>query len=386
MIFSNNPPSLPSSDPQGAQACAVPPGRDGTAVIAVAAAPRTLPASSAQNAPVALETLHRQGKPVTVAGLAPCPSPGGGVNIWCLAAARACLNRGLSRDDAAAFIKAHITRSPRTGEIERAVDKVFNPGPEPQLRPSVKAVYSEGDLNALADKLPGFGFEQLKSLSPVDVRGVTAIQYLRHVFAKKERVILATRMTDPGTVWENDPQNPLSREDELDDFAHPVHGLGVWFLSNPVTGEFLQLERLKSASNPLGETLRAEENLTSYRHLVLESDDAPTEQWLRALVQLPLPIISIASSGGRSLHALVRVGASSSAEWHAIKAFVGPVLVTLGADKNALTAVRLTRLPGSYRSETGKWQELLFLNPNADETPICRLPPRPQIAVSNSNL
>lgn len=386
MIASNNPPWMPPVNPQGAETCAVPSANEGTAVIAVTATPRALPVSSSHNPATALNTQHRQGNSITVAGLASCPSPGGGVNVWCLAAARACLNQGLSRDDAAAFIKAHITRPPRTGEIERAVDKVFNPGPESKLRPSIKAVYSEGDLNALADKLPGFGFEQLESLSPVDVRGVTAIQYLRHVFAQKERVILATRMTDPGTVWENDPQNPLSREDELDDFANPVHGFGAWFLSNPVTGQFLRLERLKSASNPFGETLRAEENLTSYRHLVLESDDAPTEQWLRALVQLPLPIISIASSGGRSLHALVRVDASSSAEWHAIKAFVGPVLVTLGADKNAITAVRLTRLPGTYRSETGKRQELLFLNPKADETPICQLPPRQQITVSNSNL
>jgi len=42
-------------------------------------------------------------------------------------------------------------------------------------------------------------------------------------------------------------------------------------------------------------------------------------------------------------------------------------LCTLGADPKALTAVRLSRLPQCMRGETGKLQELLYLDPDATE-------------------
>jgi hypothetical protein len=53
--------------------------------------------------------------------------------------------------------------------------------------------------------------------------------------------------------------------------------------------------------------------VTSWRYAVLECDREPKEIWfgiwLRLLVQLPLPIISITDSAGKSAHALVRVNA-----------------------------------------------------------------------------
>jgi hypothetical protein len=60
---------------------------------------------------------------------------------------------------------------------------------------------------------------------------------------------------------------------------------------------------------------RSEESVTVFRHAVLESDAMAAEEWLRILVQLPLPIVSITSSGGRSLHALLRLEAKSKAGW-----------------------------------------------------------------------
>ena len=49
----------------------------------------------------------------------------------------------------------------------------------------------------------------------------------------------------------------------------------------------------------------------------------------------------------------------------------GPVLVTLGADPGALSAVRLTRLPQARRGD--RVQRLLYLNPAPDATPIIRM-------------
>jgi hypothetical protein len=60
-------------------------------------------------------------------------------------------------------------------------------------------------------------------------------------------------------------------------------------------------------------------------------------------------------------------------EWNEIKARIAPGLIIIGADKGAMSVVRLSRLPGSYRAEKKAWQELLFLNPHADGRPICNI-------------
>src|ERR1700756_5278317 len=110
------------------------------------------------------------------------------------------------------------------------------------------------------------------------------------------------------------------------------------------------------------------EGSTCFRFAVLESDCQPLEQWLRILVQLPMPIVSITSSGGESLHALVRVDASSKTDWDETIRALKPRLIQLGADPGALTAVRLTRLPNCYRGE--RLQKLIYLNPSPSGQPI----------------
>ena len=114
------------------------------------------------------------------------------------------------------------------------------------------------------------------------------------------------------------------------------------------------------------------ESVTAWRYAVLECDHEPKEIWwpiwLKILVQLKLRIVSLTTSGGKSVHALVRVDCASKEEWDAFKAEHLRPLVRLGACDGSLSAVRLTRLPGCYRGQN--LQELLYLNPDADGTPI----------------
>jgi hypothetical protein len=138
---------------------------------------------------------------------------------------------------------------------------------------------------------------------------------------------------------------------------------GVWFMANPVDGE--------SHWNPREEkdSRRSEESVTAWRYGVLESVKAPKNLWL--LVQLPLPIAAIYDSGGDSIHALILVDATSKAEWDRIvREELAPILVPLGADKAAMTAVRLTRLPNCRREQTGLIQSLLYLNLEPGYKPI----------------
>src|SRR5262249_4666909 len=107
----------------------------------------------------------------------------------------------------------------------------------------------------------------------------------------------------------------------------------------------------------------------------VESDKAPADLWLKALVQLPLRISAIYTSGKASVHALVRIDAESKADWDEIvRRKLLPILVTVGADPGAMTAVRLSRLPNCMRGETKQLQRLLYLNDRPDHTPIYARP------------
>ena len=84
------------------------------------------------------------------------------------------------------------------------------------------------------------------------------------------------------------------------------------------------------------------------------------------------PIAAIYTSGKRSIHALVRYDVASKAEWDAVKKSLLQIVAPLGADPAALTAVRLSRLPGCTRA--GEMQRLLYLCPNPQSTALRMLP------------
>ena len=76
---------------------------------------------------------------------------------------------------------------------------------------------------------------------------------------------------------------------------------------------------------------------------------------------------------------MVRVDAESKAHWDEIVNPLKPMLVQIGADPGCLTAVRLTRLPNTFRGPGPKQpsrqpQQLLYLNPEPDGTPIEQQP------------
>lgn len=307
--------------------------------------------------------------------LPPCPAPGDGVHIWILQAAWAGRKNGLSADSTLTAIRAAISRPPRLRELEEAVRKAFGAKPQTTFDPPIKATFDPAALNQLAEKIPGFTEEDLKARSPVPPDSCTSATFLRNLFQAGEKVAVFTKMTaQPDLLWEcPECHRPFDAE-ELGGVADPAAGAGVWFLSNPVSGNIQAVPRLASKHNPNGLTLRAEENVTTFRYLVLESDKTSVGQWISALAQIPLPISSIVTSGGRSVHALIHVGVRSAKEWRTIKTRIAPMLVTLGADLGAMTPVRLTRLPFCFRREKNEMQRLLFLNPKPTSTPICQLP------------
>jgi hypothetical protein len=313
----------------------------------------------------------------------PCPADYGR-HQWLMDAAWACRRRDMTAAETIDYLARHITRRAPSREIEQAVEKVFSAVGlvRAYCPPAPRTSYTLSKLEKVARGLDGFGAEELEAKSPIRPDNRTPASFLQALYAPGERVLVFSRYKSQGqAVWER-KEEPFDAG-ALDSFIKPPEGTGAWFLAAPITGEWINLERLKSEHNPEGRTRRAEECVTSFRFLVLESDSAPADLWIAALAQLPLPIVAVYSSGGRSIHALVRIDAKDGANWRAIKTRIAPGLVTLGADKDAMTAVRLTRLPFCYRAEKDAMQQLYYLNPGADSTPIYQLSDRPTFKGEN---
>jgi hypothetical protein len=160
---------------------------------------------------------------------------------------------------------------------------------------------------------------------------------------------------------------------------------GAWFLPSPLDGKWHPTGSVDDHGNPIL-SRRSGASVTAWRHLLLESDDAPEKDWINLLCQLPLPITALYTSGGRSIHALVKIDTPSKSAFDAFRDRISPLLSRLGADPAAISGVRLTRLPGVLREGTvdkdGKYhryekprlQRLLYLNPQPEILALANLP------------
>jgi len=202
-----------------------------------------------------------------------------------------------------------------------------------------------------------------RNRSPIHTK-ITAETYLKKLFNYQDNVLIFNHLNSQGQhLWTH--QGPASPPNELATFRHDQKE-GVWFLSNPISGEYHPTSSIGTAEPKLSR--RTGECITDYRFLVLESDVVPPHQWLSLLAQIPLPISSIVTSGGRSVHALIEVNADDKAEWEDLVGQCRPKLISLGADPKAMRPVQLTRLPSCDRGPSR--QTLLYLNPLTDHSPI----------------
>lgn len=183
----------------------------------------------------------------------------------------------------------------------------------------------------------------LAQRSAVDPATLSAADYLKLLYAPGEKVLCFENEYSQGEALWPEGTPPTSGK------------CGVWYLPQPVTGQYLPNPegRIKPGATEPEPSRRIGRCVTAFRYLVLESDEAPMKDWLGFIVQAPLQIDAIYTSGARSIHVLVRVDARTYDEWHARKQELMPFLVgtmMMGGDKNTFsTGVRLSRLPGCLR-------------------------------------
>jgi len=131
------------------------------------------------------------------------------------------------------------------------------------------------------------------------------------------------------------------------------------FIPNPLTGREHPLPDGKLSK-------RGDSAVVSFRFAVAEFDGmSKPEQLAFWWGYRAAPIVALIDSGGKSIHALLRVDAPSREAWEADveQRLFSRVLCPLGCDAACRNESRLSRLPGHFRREKNQWQRLLYLNP-----------------------
>lgn len=274
----------------------------------------------------------------------------------------------------------------------------------PTLRKAPFELYQPHLAQQVADGCPLLITEQwLRDHSPVAIPADPKAWprlLLESIYEPGEKILIFTKFASQGQLLHHVGGQTLRLEDSPPAYGHtyPIRrpcGFpqgaenGVWFLCAPVTGDWQANENNRDRHGAkLGR--RHASCATSFPYLVLESDEAPPAVWLRIIVQLADPIVAIYTSGGKSYHALIRVNCRTKEEFDLKRTEYCVRLTALGADPAAVTAVRLTRLPGCLRFGSGsgpehrpylgtdgkpapRMQQLLYLNPQADTRSILDL-------------
>jgi RecA-family ATPase len=114
--------------------------------------------------------------------------------------------------------------------------------------------------------------------------------------------------------------------------------------------------------NPLDGKGATDKNVTVYRYALVEADSMPIEDQKKLLINMRLPIKALVESGGKSVHAIVKIGAENEQEYKQRVSFLFNKLAEQSfivdtANKNPS---RLSRLPGAMRA--GNLQRLLGID------------------------
>ena len=131
------------------------------------------------------------------------------------------------------------------------------------------------------------------------------------------------------------------------------------FIPNALTGQEHPLPDGKLSR-------RGDSAVASFRFAVAEFDTmSKPEQLAFWWGYRSAPIVALIDTGGKSIHALLRVDAPSREAWEADveQRLFSRVLCPLGCDAACRNESRLSRLPGHFRREKNQWQRLLYLNP-----------------------
>lgn len=115
---------------------------------------------------------------------------------------------------------------------------------------------------------------------------------------------------------------------------------GAWIRFNPLDGEGVK-----------------NVNVAAFRYALVESDNMPLERQNALIRELDLPVAALVHSGGKSLHAIVRIDAADMDEYRQRVDYLYSVLKKNGMDIDTQNKnpSRLSRMPGIRRGENRQY-------------------------------
>lgn len=126
----------------------------------------------------------------------------------------------------------------------------------------------------------------------------------------------------------------------------------IW-KSSDKTGVYIAVNPLKPGGN-------RDDDVTCYRHCLVEFDELKIEEQWALIQQSNIPVAALIHSGGRSLHAWVPVDAKDANEYKQRVGILYDHFKAYGIDDKNKNPSRLSRLPNCERF--GSRQELLAVN------------------------
>ncbi|MGH8018770.1 MAG: hypothetical protein ACREIA_10835, partial [Opitutaceae bacterium] len=191
-------------------------------------------------------------------------------------------------------------------------------------------------------------------IEPSPFAGDQFTTFLRACFEPDDIVSIAPGALDSETgrtIPEHGGVNTLTRDQWL---ARAAERGGIHRVFSSRHGLFVRINPLHRNSNG------TDADVTDLRHVLVESDALPKSDQERILHASGLPIAALIDSAGASIHAWVRVDATTREEYHARREKVWAALPGFQIDKANKNPSRFSRCPGGLRGDAV--QRLLAVN------------------------
>ena len=300
------------------------------------------------------------------------PAPGGaGCHVAIMGAANLGALAGITEQQVYSDIRAAIPKGTRTvpdSEIIKTVRKAFNENsqspaegrPRWNGNPVPKKPEFDGkkEMNRLIEMSAGVQEVDLWEMSPQRLNREPGpwetIMFLESLYRHDDQVFI-------GEIYD-----PLVFE--VSEHIRMIKEYGTTFphiIANPMTGD-------TATTGDGTESFRCDRAVKEFRFALVEFDDLDRDSqvafWHTMIAIKKMPVACLIDSGGKSIHAWIQVDLKSIDEWdlnvrQKMYDKQTGIMAMLGADTACKNPSRLSRLPGHFRTEKGKWQRLLYLQP-----------------------
>lgn len=296
----------------------------------------------------------------------PCPHAGSGVHGWVLSTATRAARAGVSQAEAERDILQAMTRPPDPpSEVARDIAKAyretaatagqehhpatFTRAAKPKPLPMTREAFIRRGAERGGTEADWF-HRSLVYLPEAEPGREDALAVLRTLWLADEFLFMGDRYGR-----EVQPVHELIRRLEQGE-AVPPH-----LIVNPLCGH-----PVPNSKDGGKLSARCDEAVAVFRYAVAEFDDMSREAQLQFWAGFTAaPVAALVDSGGKSIHAWLRVDAPNREAWERDieGGLFGRVLIPLGCDAACRNESRLSRMPGHYRADKTAWQRLLYLNP-----------------------